>query len=80
MLKIPQELLQHVSNSEVVIKENFDCSHHPCSISFKTAFCFFCAINDSKYLLQLLLRTGLNLCHRSSTHHYGSINALLGIT
>lgn len=81
MLKIPQELLQSVPNSEVANKENFYCSHHPCSMSFKTAFCFFSAIlKCSRYLLQLLPRAGLNLCHQSSTHHYGSINALLGMT
>lgn len=35
-------------------------------------------LKHSRYLLQLLPRAGLNICHQSSTHHYGSINALLG--
>lgn len=40
MLKIPHELLQSALKSEVAIKENFYRSHHPCSMSFKTAFFF----------------------------------------
>lgn len=73
-------MLQSAPKPEGAINKIFYCDHHPCILSFKRAFCFFTTVlKHSRYLLQLLPRTGLNLCYQSSTHHYDSINTVLGI-